>query len=136
MGIIMPKFEDVTMKTQNLRCKLWFSRFNGRFQLAQIWLDRQMVEKMQPVVPYKTGVFLSKINAANAGKYGSGEVVTAVPPQGRYLYPGINYRTGLPFRWTNPLTQPKWGTYTYETHKSEFKRGVLHILVKGQYPNG
>ena len=136
MGFIMPNFKDLTMKTQNMDCKIWFSRFNGRFKMAQIWLDRKMIEKMQPVIPRKTGQFREKINVANVGKWGTGEIVTSVPPQGRYLYPGISFRTGKPFKWTNPLTQPRWGTYTYQTYKSEFNRGIKDILIKGKYPNG
>jgi len=137
MGIFSPmKFEDITMNNRYVHCKVMFSRFNGRFRRAQIWLDRTFMEKMQPVVPYKTGEFLSKINAENAGRWGTGKIVTAVPPQGRYLYPGVNPRTGLPFNWTNPNTQPRWGTYTYNKYLPEFKRGVKHILLKGKYPNG
>lgn len=73
---------------------------------------------------------------ANAGRWGTGEIVTSVPPQGRRLYLGVNPNTGLPYRWTNPLTQPKWGTYTYETYKAEFNSGIKHILLKGKYPDG
>ena len=130
------KFEDVTMKTRQVHAKVFFSRFNGRFRLAQIWLDRKFMEKMQPVVPYKTGKFLSKINAENAGKWGSGVIVVAVPPQGRYLYPGVNPNTGRQFHWTNPKTQPRWGEYTYNTYRTEFHRGVKHIVLKGKYPDG
>ena len=135
MGFIMPSFKDITMKTQNMECKIGLAKFNGRFRMAQIWLDRTLVEKMQPVVPYKTGEFLRKINEANAGKWGSGQIVTSVPPQGRYLYPGIA-PSGKPFKWTNPLTQPRWGTYTYLTYKQEINKGVKHILLRGKYPDG
>ena len=134
MAILGPNFQDFTMKDQFMTCKLHFTRFNGRFRLAQIWLDRTLVEKMQPFVPYKTGKFLSKINRENAGKWGSGEIVTSVPPQGKYLYPGINPNTGRAFHWTNPQTQPRWGTYTYERFKPELQKGIKHILVKGEYP--
>ena len=136
MALDSINFEDVTMKNRHINCRVLFSRFNGRFRLAQIWLDRKFMEKMQPYVPYKTGVFLTKINAENAGKWGTGVIVVAVPPQGRYLYPGVSPTTGRPFRWTNPNTQPRWGEYTYNTHMIEFHRGVKHILLKGKYPNG
>ena len=136
MAFIQPNFQDITMKNQYMTCNIGMAKFNGRFRLAQIWLDRKMMEKMEPVVPYKTGEFLGKIKTANAGKWGSGEIVTSVPPQGRYLYPGVNYRTGRPFHWTNPLTQPRWGSYTYNAYKAEFNRGIRHILVKGAYPDG
>ena len=136
MAFVQPNFKDLTMKNQYMTANIGFAKFNGRFRLAQIWLDRKIVERMQPYVPYRTGAFLSRLNAANAGKWGTGEIVTSVPPQGRRLYLGVNPKTGLPYRWTNPQTQPMWGTYTYETYKAEFNRGIKHILLKGKYPDG
>lgn len=131
-GGMRPDFQDFTMKDQYMTCNIKFSKFGSRFRLAQIWLDRAIMEKMKPVIPYKTGKFLSKIEAANAGGWGMGKVVTAVPPQGRYLYPGISPR-GKPFNWTNPLTQPRWGQWTVETYRKEFEDGVKHIILTGRY---
>lgn len=136
MAFITPSFRDITMEDQYMTCKIGLAKFNGRFRRAQIWLDRTLFEKMTPVVPYKTGAFLSRLRAANAGRWGSGEIVTSVPPQGRRLYGGINPNTGIPFHWTNPLTQPRWGTYTYMTYKAEFVSGIKQILLRGSYPNG
>ena len=142
MAFIAPKFQDITMnvigkhEASGITCKIGLAKFNERFRLAQIWLDRKMMEKMTPFVPYKTGAFLGRIQAENAGKWGTGEIVTAVPPQGRYLYPGFHYKTGKPFNWTNPQTQPRWGTYTYQTYKADFNRGIKHILLTGRYPDG
>lgn len=136
MGFIAPSFKDITMKTQTMECKIGLARFNGNFRRAQIWLDRKLMEKMTPYVPYRTGEFLGKIQTRNAGRYGTGELVTAVPPQGRYLYPGYSPTTGRPFHWTNPLTQPRWGSYTYQTYKAEFNKGVRHVIVTGRYPDG
>ena len=132
MAFFGPTFEDFTMKSEYMTCHIRFSKFGSRFRLAQIWLDRTIMEKMKPVIPYKTGKFLSKIEAANAGGWGMGRVVTAVPPQGRYLYPGISPR-GKPFNWTNPLTQPRWGQWTVNTYKKEFEDGVKHIILTGRY---
>lgn len=136
MAFMAPDFKDLTLKTQYMTCEVKFTRFNGNFRRAQIWMDRTLMEKMQPYVPYRTGKFLSKINAANAGKWGTGKIVTSVPPQGKYLYPGVHPITGKPFNWTNPNTQPKWGTYTYEHNKEEILRGIKHTIVTGEYPHG
>lgn len=130
-----PKFEDITMDTQTIHCNVKLSKFNGRFRLAQIWLDQEFVKKMEPVVPKKTGHLLTTIKTQNFGKRGSGEIVTTALRYGRRLYPGINPRTGLPFHWTNPMTQPRWGTYTYNMYKGDFNRGIKHILLKGKYPD-
>ena len=136
MAFVEPDFKDITMKTQNMTCNIKMAKFNGRFRRAQIWLDRTLIEKMKPYIPYKTGDFQSRIVQANAGTWGTGEITTAVPPQGKYLYPGISPRTGKPFKWTNPQTQPRWGTFTYQTYKPDFIRGILHIIAKGSYPDG
>lgn len=131
MRFFPQEFEDLTMQTQYMTAHVGLAKFGGRFRLAQIWLDRAIMEKMKPVIPYKTGKFLSKIEAANAGG-GTGEVVTAVPPQGRYLYPGIA-PSGKPFNWTNPMTQPRWGSWVIRTYEKELVDGCRHVVLTGRY---
>ena len=132
MQFFKPEFEDYTMKNQYLEVHVGFGRYGRRFLLAQIWLDRTFMDKMRPVIPYKTGQFLSKIEAANAGGWGMGKIVTSAPPQGRYLYPGIA-PSGKPFNWTNPLTQPRWGSWVAQTYGKEFEDGIRHIILTGRY---
>ena len=126
---------DITMKTQYLTSHIRLSRFNPKAEEAQKWLDRAIMRKMTPYVPKKTGVFLSKIKAENRGMVGTGHVKTAVPPQGRYLYPGIA-PSGRMFNWTNPQTQPRWGRYTWVNHKEYFLKGARKILMKGEKKSG
>lgn len=128
-------FKDITLINRYMTAKIGLAKFNGRFRRAQIWVDRFIMDRMQPFVPYKTGVFLGKINAENAGKWGTGEIVTAVPPQGKRLYPGVT-ESGKPFKWTNPQTQPYWGEYTYNLYKKEINDGIKHILLTGRYKDG
>jgi len=132
MAFFGADFQDFTYKSEYVKANVHFSKFGGRFRLAAIWLDRTFMEKMKPVVPYKTGKFLSRLEAANAGGWGMGRIVTSSPPQGRYLYGGIS-RSGKPFRWTNPLTQPRWGQWTYQTYQQEFNEGIKHIITTGRY---
>lgn len=128
MGLIGPSFRDITMKTGYMKARIGLAIFNGRFKEAQKWLDREIVKKMTPYVPYKTGQFLGKILNENAARVGTGKIVTAVPPQGKRLYPGIS-SSGKPFNWTNPDTQPRWGSYTVQTYKPELLRGVRDIII-------
>lgn len=133
MALFGANFQDFTYESEYVKANVRFSKFNGRFRLAQIWLDRTFMEKMKPVIPYRTGAFLSRIEAANAGGWGMGRIVTSSPPQGKRLYGGINPASGLPFHWTNPLTQPRWGEWTYQTYKKEFNDGIKHIILTGRY---
>lgn len=126
---------DITMRTEYMTAHIRLSRFNPKFDEAQRWLDRAIMRKMTPVIPRDTGAFLGKIKAANKAKEGTGRIVTAVPPQGRYLYPGIA-PSGKPFNWTNPQTQPRWGRYTWVTYKTYFLKGVKKILMKGEKMSG
>lgn len=132
MAFFEPKVDDITMKSQYMTVNVKLSKYGWRFRQAQIWLDREFMRKMKPVIPYKTGMFLSKIESANAGGWGMGKIVTSVPPQGRYLYPGIA-PSGKPFKWTNPLTQPRWGLWVAQTYKKEFADGCKHIVLTGKY---
>lgn len=122
---------DISMQHEYMTAHVRLSRFNERFEEAQKWADEEIMRKMEPVIPYKTGEFLGKIKQENAAMAGTGRVRTIVPPQGRYLYPGIA-PSGKPFNWTNPLTQPRWGKYTRINYKQEIVDGVREILMRGE----
>lgn len=132
MGLIKPNFKDIVMKDQYMDCKITLSRFGWRFGQAQRWLDKTFMDKMRPVIPYRTGQFLSKLEAANATARGTGKVIASVPPQGRRLYNGVNPATGAPYHWTNPLTQPRWGSWVVQTYGHEMKQGVKNIILTGK----
>lgn len=127
MGFSNPAFKDITINKGYMKARVRLSVFGGRFKRAQVWLDQEIMKRMAPFVPRRTGAFLSKIQTENASRVGTGKIVTAVPPQGKRLYPGVS-SSGRPFNWTNPQTQPYWGKYTVETYKSELKEGVSRIL--------
>ena len=129
MGFFTPKFEDLTMKTEHMTTHIRLAYFGGRFGRAQRWLNTEIMHKMEPVIPYKTGKFLSRIQQNNRGFENTGSIRVAVPPQGKYLYPGVNFRTGKPFKWTNPKTQPRWGSWVIRTYKPELLKGVKDILL-------
>lgn len=120
-------FKDITINKSYMKAHVRLSIFGGRFRKAQIWVDKEVMKRMTPFIPRKTGVFLGKIQAENASRAGTGKVVTAVPPQGKALYPGVT-KSGKPFNWTNPQTQPYWGKCTAQTYKKEFNDGVKRIL--------
>lgn len=132
MGLFDPvAFKDITINKSYMKAHVRLSIFGGKFREAQIWLDQEVMRKMTPYIPRKTGVFLGKIQSENAARVGTGKIVTAVPPQGKKLYPGVS-KSGKPFNWSNPQTQPYWGKYTAQTHNKEFNDGVKKILQRSE----
>lgn len=63
-------------------------RFEKQYSKSQFLLDSQIMTDMVPYMPMQTGTFINVTRAASASIAGSGKVVAAVPPMGRYLYMG------------------------------------------------
>lgn len=64
------------------------SRFEAQFQQAQYELDSMIMSDMVPFMPMQTGTFINLTRARSAAIAGSGEVIAAAPPYGRFLYYG------------------------------------------------
>lgn len=64
------------------------SRFEAQYRRAQFALDSQVMIDMQPYMPMVTGTFINVTKAMSASLAGSGIVVAAAPPMGRFLYEG------------------------------------------------
>lgn len=130
MGLIQPSFKDFTFKSEHLSAKIKFSVFGGRCKKAQIWLDKEIMNDMRPKIPYRTGVFRRKIEAANRVFAGTGRVVTAAPPQGKWLYGGVT-DSGKAIKYTNPQSVPRWGQATINENIDKYKTGVKEY-IKGK----
>lgn len=75
-------------------------RFDGQFSKAQYLLDSAVMTDMVPYMPMQTGQFINVTKAMSASIAGSGKVVAAAPPFGRFLYNGlvmVDESTGSPF---------------------------------------
>lgn len=64
------------------------SRFEKQYGEAQWLLDNMVMTSMQPYMPMRTGTFINVTKAMSAAIAGSGTVVAAAPPFGRFLYEG------------------------------------------------
>ena len=122
------KLKDLVLKKDHIKAKVGLFHWNRKFVEAQEWLDRAIFEKARPIIPYKTGQFLGKIEEENGGRYGTGKIVMSAPPQGHYLYRGISRFSGKPLHYTNPRTVPYWGQFVIREYKHELKNGVLDVL--------
>jgi hypothetical protein len=64
------------------------SRFEGQYSKAQYALDSMVMTSMVPYMPMDTGTFINVTRGMSAAIAGSGKVVAAAPPMGRFLYEG------------------------------------------------
>ena len=64
------------------------SRFNKQYSEAQYILDSAVMLSMEKYMPKRTGVFINVTKGMSSALAGSGTVVAAAPPFGRFLYEG------------------------------------------------
>lgn len=64
------------------------SRFENQYSRAQYKLDSMVMTSMVPFMPMDTATFINVTKAMSASIAGSGKVVAAAPPMGRFLYEG------------------------------------------------
>lgn len=71
-----------------------------RANRAQYLLDSQIMDDMIPFMPMRDGLFIAQTRARSQAIAGTGQVVAAAPPFGRFLYEGkvmIDPLTGSPW---------------------------------------
>ena len=76
------------------------SRFGPQISEAQFDLDTMVMSDMVPLMPMETGQFINVTRAMSAAYAGTGRVVAAAPPFGRFLYEGktmVDIQTGSPW---------------------------------------
>lgn len=76
------------VKSGDMKLDLDLTRFEKQFEEAQFKLDSQIMTDMVPYMPMQTGTFVNVTRAMSAAIAGSGKVVAAAPPMGRFLYEG------------------------------------------------
>lgn len=87
-------------KVIECKIKLDTSRLQGNLEKAQFKLDSVVMTDMVPLMPMETGTFINTTKAQSAAIAGTGKVVAAAPPMGRFLYEGktmVDEKTGSPW---------------------------------------
>lgn len=119
------------------------SRFNKQYGKAQYVLDSAVMKDMTPYMPQQTGTFINVTKAMSASIAGSGKVVAAAPPMGRFLYEGkvmVDEKTGSPWArpgakkvvtdrdldYSNPKATPHW----YDTAKKNHGKSWVNTVKK------
>lgn len=124
------------------------SRFEKQYGKAQYALDSMVMTIMVPYMPHQTGTFINVTKAMSAAIAGSGTVVAAAPPMGRFLYEGkvmVDEQTGSPWArpgakkivterdltYSNPKATPHWFDTAKDKHGASWIRAVKQIAGGG-----
>ena len=81
-------FENFSVITDSVDIKVDMKRLENNFNEAQFKLDSAIMTSMEPFMPMQSGQFIATTKGMSAAIAGSGEVVAAAPPMGRFLYEG------------------------------------------------
>lgn len=127
------------------------SRFEKQYEKAQYKLDSMVMTDMKPYMPLRTGVFRDVTEAMSAAIAGSGTVIAAAPPFGRFLYEGkvmVDPETGSPWarpgakkivtdkdlyydKSNNPKVTDHWFDTAKKNHGDSWVRAVKNIAGGG-----
>lgn len=75
-------------KGADIELEVDLSRFDKQYSKAQWLLDNMVMTSMESYMPKRTGTFINVTKAMSAAIAGSGTVIAAAPPFGRFLYEG------------------------------------------------
>ena len=81
-------FDGFSIKKAGIDIQLDMDRVSDNFNRAQYELDSIVMTSMEPFMPKDTSEFINVTKEMSAAMAGTGKVVAAAPPQGRFLYEG------------------------------------------------
>ena len=81
-------FPNYSVVDGDVRVDIKLDRFSEQYNKAQYELDNMVMQSMVKYMPMQTGTFIQTTMAMSQAIAGSGKVVAAAPPMGRYLYEG------------------------------------------------
>jgi len=157
----MLPFKQFRLKSDDVTLDINLERFEQQFQRAQYELDSTVMTDMEPFMPKQSGTFINVTKAQSAAIAGSGKVVAAASPFGRFLYKGktmVDVETGSPFarpaakkvlvsefggktaarenldlsKGVNPNAQPEWFEAAKERHVKTWIRKTKRIAGGGE----
>ena len=137
-------FPGFSLVQGDIKVDVSLNRFEKQFQEAQYYLDSQIMNDMVPYMPHRDGNFVNVTRLQSAALAGSGKVVAAAPPMGRFLYEGkvmVDPVTGSPWArkgakkvvterpltYSNPKATPHWFDTAKDAHGKAWVKGVKRI---------
>ena len=142
-------FPGFSLVQGDIKVDVSLNRFEKQFQEAQYYLDSQIMNDMVPYMPHRDGNFVNVTRLQSAALAGSGKVVAAAPPMGRFLYEGkvmVDPVTGSPWArngakkvvterpltYSNPKATPHWFDTAKDAHGKAWVKGVKRIAGGGK----
>lgn len=148
---------NITFVRPNVRVKIDLSKYGARLKKAQRELDTAVMNSMLPFMPLNTGDFQRRTRAESTAMAGSGKVVAAAAPFGRYLYfgkvmvdsrtgkgpaliPNVGFRfrkgaklvaTSRPLTYSNPQARSEWFEVAKQRNLRAWQK-VVGDTVKGK----
>ena len=127
----------------DIEMRINLSRFEKQYEDAQFAFDSVVMKDMTTYMPHVTGTQINKAKAMSASLAGSGTVVAAAPPEGRFLYEGkvmVDPVTGSPWaragakkivadrdlKYGNPKATPHW----FDTAKKNHGKSWVKLVKK------
>lgn len=137
-------FDKYSIVDGNVKVTIDLSRFKKQFRAAQWWLDTQIMHDMLPYMPMQTGTLIQTTSAMSRAIAGTGKVVAAAPPYGRFQYMGkvmVDEKTRSPWAredakkvvtdrdltYSNPKATPEWFETAKENDGKAWVKGVKKI---------
>ena len=125
--------KNISVVSGNMRAFINLERINANLANAQYWLDGQVMNDMVPYMPMQTNTLINITRAQSAALQGTGTVVAAAPPYGRFQYMGVvmvdpatnspfarpgakKVVTERPLNYSNPKATPKWFDTAKKNH--------------------
>lgn len=142
------RFPSYSFSSDGVTIRINMSRANKNLARAQVWLEQQVMNDMLPLMPFQTGDFQQRTRAANTVMLGSGKVMAAAPPFGRFLYMAkvmVDPVTGSPWArkgakkvvtgrdltFSRPGAVPRWFEAAKAANLGAWKNGVKRIMGGG-----
>lgn len=81
-------FKGFSVIEDGVDIRVDMDRLENNFNRAQYALDSAIMTSMESLMPMETGQFIAVTKGMSAAVAGTGQVVAAAPPSGRFLYEG------------------------------------------------
>lgn len=142
-------FPGFSLVQGDIKVDVSLNRFERQYERAQYYLDSQIMTDMVPYMPHRDGNFVNVTRLQSAALAGSGKVVAAAPPMGRFLYEGkvmVDPVTGSPWArkgakkvvterpltYSNPKATPHWFDTAKDAHDIAWVKEVKRIARGGK----
>ena len=128
-------FPSVRVFDGTLDARISTERFSGQYDLAQKWLDNQVITDSNPYVPFQIGDL--RRSAIRGTVLGDGEIVWD-SPYARYQYygkvmvgPPPKQVTDTPLQYHHPGTGPYWFEKAKSVNKRQWINGARKLAGGG-----